>query len=232
MDSDKIKKFWNNRAQQCEQGQSFSITNLEENDELQILKVRLELEHISRLLDITPDMKVLDLGAGVGAWSLLFAAQCKKVVAVEYSDKMLKIAKQIAKDKLVDNIDFVCRNVLDYRTSEKYDIIFCSGLLLYLDDVQIGKLLTNITGYSKKGTILLLREPAGIQGRYEIVNKYSETLKAYYSALYRTSEEYINLFKRISYSHVYDEDMFEAGSPLNKWKETRLRVYVFEYTGK
>lgn len=62
-----------------------------------------------------------------------------------------------------------------------------------------------------------------------IVDKYSEALKTHYSALYRTRDEYIEMFKRIGYSLIRDEDMFEEGSPLNKWKETRLRVYLFKH---
>ncbi|MCK4752342.1 MAG: class I SAM-dependent methyltransferase [Planctomycetes bacterium] len=231
IDSKSIKKFWDNRAQQYEQSKSLSVTNLEEDEELQQLKVQLEHEHIFRLLKIAPNMQILDLGAGIGAWSAVFASKCKKVVAVEYSENMLEIARQTAKEDSVNNIDFICQDVLEFRTEQKFDVIFCSGLLLYLDDSQVAKLLLNIKGHSKKDTVLLLREPAGINGRYEIIDKYSEALKASYSALYRTNKEYITMFNQIGYSIVCDEDMFEEGSPLNKWEETRLRLYLFQYRG-
>jgi len=224
-----IKKFWDRRAQQYERERSYSITNLEEDDKLQELKVKLEREHVFKLLKLTPDMRVLDLGAGVGAWSILFASKCKEVVAVEYSGKMIDIAKQTAEQASINNIEFVCKDVLDFSTTQKFDVIFSSGLLMYLPDSQISKLLLNIKGYSQNGTILFLREPTGTEGRYEIVDKYSEALKTHYSALYRTRDEYIEMFKRIGYSLIRDEDMFEEGSPLNKWKETRLRVYLFKH---
>ncbi len=232
MDLGNIKKFWEERAEQYKQKPSLSVTNLEEDDELQQSKVRLEREHVFRLLKILPEMNVLDLGAGVGAWSILFAEKCRKVVAVEYSENMVKVAKQIAKGKLINNIEFVCRDIVKFQTTRNFDVIFCSGLLLYLDDAQFLQLSSNMKNYSQKGTLLFLREPVGIKGRYEIVNKYSEALKTYYSALYRTNEELIETFSRSGYTLICDEDMFEEGSPLNKWKETRLRLFVFRYEGK
>lgn len=229
IDSKSIKKFWDSSAQQYEQKKSYSVTNLEEDNKLQQLKVKLEREHVFKLLKLTANMRLLDLGAGVGAWSMLFAKKCKEVVAVEYSEKMYEIAKQMAEKKSINNIEFVCKDVLDFSTTQKFDVIFSSGLLMYLPDSQISKLLLNIKGYSQNGAILFLREPTGIAGRYEIVDKYYEALKIYYSALYRTRDEYIEIFKKIGYSLILDEDMFEQGSPLNKWKETRLRVYLFKH---
>ena len=45
--------------------------------------------------------------------------------------------------------------------------------------------------------------------------------------MYRTREEYVDMFEGIGFNLLRDEDMFEEESPLNKWKETRLRVYLF-----
>jgi cyclopropane fatty-acyl-phospholipid synthase-like methyltransferase len=224
-----IKAFWDKRAKQYEKKKSYSITNLEEDEQLQQLKVELEQEHIFKLLKIKTNMSILDLGAGIGAWSMLFASKCKEVVAVEYSAKMIEIAKQIAKRESINNIEFVCQDVLDYCTTQKFDVIFISGLLIYIPDSEIPRLLQNMSDYSKKGTYLLVRDSTGIEGRYEIVNKYSEALKVDYSALYRTRDEYIEMFRKIGFELVVDEDMFEKGCPLNKWKETRLRVYLFEH---
>ena len=58
----------------------------------------------------------------------------------------------------------------------------------------------------------------------------SETLKMEYSALYRTHSEYNTIFKQIGFSLLRAEDMFEEGSLLNKYSETRLRLYLFKQT--
>ena len=229
MKSRDIKAFWDKRARQYKKKQSYSLTNLEEDEKLQQLKVQLEREHVFKLLKLDKSMRVLDLGAGVGAWSALLAEKCKKLVAVEYCAEMLEIARSKAQEESLSNIEFIHQDVLEYTTGNAFDTIFSSGLLLYLSDSQMQKLLPNIKKYSKAGTILFLREPTGIEGRHEIVDEYSQALQTYYNALYRTREEYIALFESIGYSLICDEDMFEQSSPLNKWEETRLRVYSFRY---
>ncbi len=231
MNYQSIKRFWDSRAQQYRQKKSLSATNLEEDEKLQELKVKLEKEHVFRLLNLTPEMCVLDLGAGIGAWSFPFADRCREVVGVEYSEGMVSVAREKARESSVTNIEFICLDVLDFCTDRTFDVIFCSGLLLYVPDSELPRLLKNIKHYSKPGTLLFLREAVGMGGRHEIVNKYSEALKAYYNALYRTREEMISLFGHSGFSLLRDEDMFEEGSPLNKWKETRLRVFLFERNG-
>jgi len=232
LNSENIKGFWDKRAEKYENKKSFSITNLEEDERIQKLKIILERKKIFKLLKLNSHLKVIDLGSGIGAWSILFAKKCNQVVAVEYSQKMIDIAKQLAKKKSINNIEFICENVLDFKTRQKFDVIFISGLLIYILDEEIGKLLKNIYEYSKTGTILLLRDSTGISGRHEIIQEYSEALKTNYSALYRTRSEYIEFFERIGYSLIFDEDMFDEGSPLNKWKETRLRIYLFKQIKK
>ena len=223
-----IKKFWDLRAQTFKEKKSYSAINFEENIELQELKIRLEREKVFKHLPLQPDMNVLDLGAGVGAWSIELAQKCKQVVAVEYSKAMIHNAKQLAAEYNIHNITYVHSSVEKYTSPKPFDLIFCSGILLYISDAQIQPLLKNMHSYSCHGTFLFLREPTGLHGRYEIINKYSEALKTKYSALYRSKEELIHLFNSKGFLLQYDSDMFEEGSPLNKWKETRLRIYLFK----
>jgi hypothetical protein len=77
-------------------------------------------------------------------------------------------------------------------------------------------------------TIILLRDGTGIDGRYEINNRFSEHLKADYSAIYRSRSEYVSMFNNAGFTLIKDENMFDEGCPLNKYPETRLRVYLFK----
>jgi len=52
-------------------------------------------------------------------------------------------------------------------------------------------------------------------------------LETTYSAIYRTREELIEIFKKIGFQLIKDEDMFPEGSVLNKFPNTRLRIYKF-----
>ena len=77
------------------------------------------------------------------------------------------------------------------------------------------------------GTILL-RDGTGLEKRHQIKNQFSESLQLEYSATYRTNDEYEDLFSKHGFELVSSDDMFKADSPLNKWKETRLRLYEFK----
>ena len=141
---------------------------------------------------------------------------------------MIDIAKNNAKYNNILNIEYHCSDASYFEYDKKFDIIFISGLLLYMSNNQITLLSDNLKQYSKKGTKLIVREPVGINESYLILDRYSEDLDTNYSALYRTREELITIFEDIDFKLNKDEDMFQDGSPLNKWDETKLRVYLFE----
>jgi hypothetical protein len=66
-----------------------------------------------------------------------------------------------------------------------------------------------------------------VAGRFEIHDRWSDALQASYAAIYRSRADYVAAFATIGLALVRDDDMFEDGSPLNKWAETRLRIYRF-----
>jgi hypothetical protein len=76
---------------------------------------------------------------------------------------------------------------------------------------------------------VLLRDGTGVAGRHEINSRMSEHLQSLYSAVYRTREEYLELFAGKGFSLLRDENMFDEGCPLNKYPETRLRLYRFAH---
>jgi len=233
INEEKVKDFWNRRARK--DSEKAELTNLGlnslEEDALRELKIQLEQEKIFSYANLNKDMNVLDLGSGTGQWLCQFAPKVNKIVAVDYSSEMIRQAKIKAKKKGIDNVIFYESPIQNYTNSEsnfRYDLIFISGVLIYLNDEDLEKLVKNIKLYSKKGTNLVLRDGTGILGRYCINDKYSEDLKAHYSAIYRTREEYIHAFEKGGFSLIKDEYMFPEDSKLNKFPETRLHLYKFK----
>ena len=228
IDPIKIKKFWERRAEKLGAVPFESIANLEEKPELLELKTRLEQESIFPLLPLHRDATVLDLGAGVGQWTFRFAPHVKRVVAVEYAAELAAIGRAEAEKREVRNVEFVVSPAETYRSAEPFDCVFISGLFVYLTDEQATRLMANVRGLVKPDGALVLRDGTSIlPQRHQIVNRFSEILKTEYSAIYRTAEEYRQLFAAAGFSLAREDQVFPEGCPLNKFRETRLRYYEF-----
>lgn len=223
-----IKKFWEDRSQKSDFSDSYSITNLEENKRLQKLKIEKELEMIENTLILSKDKILLDLGSGLGFWSLYFSNKCKKVICVDFIEKMNNYLEMEVKKQNIDNIEIHTGNVVDFIPNEGIDYVFLSGVLLYLSDEMASDLAKNIYSYTNYGSKIFVRDATGVKGRFVINNKYSQVLDSSYSAIYRSKSEIINLFATNGFIPVLDNDMFDKQSLLNKWDETRLRIYLFK----
>ncbi len=223
-----VKKFWENRSKKYTKIPFESVANLEEDTELLALKIQLETEKILPMLQLNQNLNVLDLGAGCGQWTFRIAPKVKKIVGVEYTEQLVKIANlEIAKRKL-SNIEFVVSPAEKYDFIEKNDLIFISGLFVYLTDSQVSELLERMRTALKKNTRIFLRDGTSIlPERYIINNTFSDTLSSDYSAVYRTRNEYVQLFNNIGMKLEFDGNVFDDGCPLNKYSETRLRFYSF-----
>lgn len=229
MDKEKIKKFWDERASTYNSLSFESIANLEEDPENLQLKIELETAKVFDFLGDIKGYRFLDLGAGVGQWAFRFVEHGAKLVkAVEYSADLASIGKVEAANRGVDNLEFLVSPAEEFIAADKYDIVFISGLFVYLNDEQSDLLMKNIKHALGPDTIICLRDGTGLVKRHEIDDKLSAHLNANYSATYRTRSQYIDLFKESGFSLIKDDDMFDDDCPLNKYPETRLRIYLFK----
>lgn len=88
------------------------------------------VRYIARYL--TPDAKILDIGAGTGEYSLYFARKGHPVYALELADA--NIAAFRAKLKSSDSIELIQGNALDLSrySDESFDIVLLFGPLYHL----------------------------------------------------------------------------------------------------
>ncbi|MBL7051729.1 MAG: CDP-alcohol phosphatidyltransferase family protein [Nanoarchaeota archaeon] len=225
IDLKEVKNFWEKRAEQHSDNQG--ITNLEEDNKLQKLKKDLEEKRVNEFLPNLMNKTVLDLAGGYGRWAFKFANKAKEIHVVNYCFDLIALGKKKCKEQKINNIKYFQASAQDFESKTKYDIIFISGLLIYLNDKDLIKLGEKIRKYSHENTKIILRDGTGIKGRYEINRRFSEALQTYYSATYRTPEQYIEFFKTIGFEIIKHDNMFEEGCELNKFPETRLRIYKF-----
>lgn len=228
IDPAKVKAFWESRANRYSELALESLGNLEQDADNLRLKIDGET---SKVFDWIPDVRglsVLDLGAGVGQWSLRFAERAAgRVLAVEYAQGMADIGRLEAQRRGHDQVEFLVSSVESFDTEEQFDLVYISGLLLYLNDDQVEDLARKVGRFVRPGGQLMVRDTTGILGRYEIDDRFSEHLGTRYSATYRTRDEYVALFQNRGLSLRRDENMFAPGHPLNKYPETRLHLFLF-----
>ena len=229
IDNQKVKIFWDNRASSYGKVPFESIANLEEDAELLVLKVNHEMEVVQNFYPSFQGRTVLDLGAGVGQWSLRFADWgATQISAVEYSNELVKIGRrEVSRRGLTYKVKFFESSAQDFETEDKFDFIFISGLFVYLNDADAQKLCSKLIDFCNPNAVVFVRDGTGLEKRYEINDKYSEHLKSQYSAIYRTRKEYIELLGVNKLKLKIDSDMFPEGHLLNKYPESRLRVYLF-----
>ena len=223
-----MREFWKKRAQDHKLNEG--LTNLEDDMELLRLKVQKEYPKMKSYINPNKNMAILDLGSGYGTWTYNFAKKVKLVHAVEYIKDLVMIGRKRAKDENITNVKFFVSSVQDFTSKLKYDLILLSGICLYLNDADMRQMLKKMKNYTKLGTVLVLRDSTGLKRRHIIEKEYSERLKTMYSATYRTKAEYVKMFAKIGFELQQDENMFEEDSPLNRYKETRLRIYKFRRT--
>lgn len=229
IDQDKVKAFWDARARTYESLAFESIANLEQDSENLQLKIQLETRKVSEFLGSVSGMTVLDLGAGVGQWAFRFAeAGARSVMAVEYSSPLAEIGEAEALRRGFDTVRFKVSAAEDFSTKTPYDLVFISGLFVYMNDDQAERLVARLHCFCHDRTKVLLRDGTALVSRHEINDRMSEHLQTRYSAIYRTCQEYTDLFARHGFVLLRDENVFDEGCPLNKYPETRLRIYHFE----
>ena len=228
IDQIKVKAFWSERIKRLGEVPMEALTNLEENPVLMKEKILFEQDKVFQWINPTQSTTVLDLGAGIGNWAIPLSKKAKSVLAVEYIDDLVNVGREYVEKENIKNIEFIQSSAQDYVCEKKVDLVFISGLFVYLNDDDCEKLINNLKECCHQSTKIFVRDGTGIGERFEVNDKGSNELNTNYSAIYRTKNEYVNLFKKIGYKLSKDDNMFPDGHPLNKYPETRLRIYLFE----
>ena len=112
-----------------------NVVNEYDEKHLRFRDYQKETENILKSLDLGPKHTVIDIGCGSGAFVLNASPCCKKIYAVDVSDKMLQYLRQKAESAGCDNIEFCHGGFLTYEhTDAPVDAIVSVAALHHLPD--------------------------------------------------------------------------------------------------
>ncbi len=206
------QKFWEKQSTNYK-------TAFEDLYELANYLDKTERRHLLKVVKTKPNFKVLDLGCGTGRWAFEFAKICEKVVAVDFAKGMIDRAKEEAKNRGFTNIEFGVAGVEDFRSEEKFDIIIISGVLVYFEDENLTSILKNVKKHLAPNGIVVSRETVGIDERLDFRDKFNPKIGQIYSALYRTPEEYKQIFLNAGLKNIYAEDFVPTNFPMTIYRK-------------
>lgn len=115
---------------------------------------------------------VLDAGTGTGHRLCNLASSYTNCnfTGIDFSERSIKIAKELAKKQGINNINFKIENLLHKLTSsEKFDTILCMGVLHHLSDPLVG--LKNLCSVLKDYGILFFYVYGKLGSRQRMMRK-------------------------------------------------------------
>ncbi len=133
VDSEKIKKFFNNRAKKDEEA---LLVKTEFSDKENVEKRhKEESELLLNKIDFE-NKKILEIGCGIGRWAEVFHDKCDSYLGIDYSEDLIEIAKE---NYNYDNCHFQVLSAsqldtADLLISAPFDIVIITGVLIYFND--------------------------------------------------------------------------------------------------
>lgn len=103
-------------------------------------------------------LTAVDIGCGTGAFSIHASKYFYRILAVDVSEEMLRIAKSKANNGGIENIDFFHSGFLRFQPDDKVDVVFSKWAFHHLPDFWKQAALLNINKMLKHGGIFFLTD--------------------------------------------------------------------------
>ncbi len=105
--------------------------------------------------ELTPAMRVLDVGAGTGRFALAFAPLAGQVIAVEPNTSMLNFLHNDADGRGMTNIEYVLSTWQDAPANLEAEIVICSHVLYAVQDIEA--FLAKLVAATRKTCYIYMR---------------------------------------------------------------------------
>lgn len=92
---------------------------------------------------------ILEVGCGFGRYTKILSSiiNPESYTAIDISNSQIEKAKKYVKN---DKIDFITSRFQNYNSSEKYDLVFASEILMHIDFLKIDDFIEKLVSFSNK----------------------------------------------------------------------------------
>lgn len=113
-------------------------------------------------LDILPGARVLDVGCGVGRWSLLLAKRGAQVTGIDLSPTMImEAARRASSERVANRCRFLVQDLAQLDAGEKFDLVLGVTVLQHiLDPEALRAALRRMVEHLTPGGRMVLLEAA------------------------------------------------------------------------
>jgi 2-polyprenyl-3-methyl-5-hydroxy-6-metoxy-1,4-benzoquinol methylase len=186
------------------------------------------------LLELSGKENMLDIGCGIGRWAEVLKGDLHNYCGIDFCSGLVDLAK---KSCIARNVKFLVAGAEDVASKQvsdegPFNRFIISGLMIYLNERQIIKMLQGICSVAYKDAQIYIREPLAVSERLTLDKFWSEELFSNYSAIYRTQQELRDLIKLVFGEKRVKEFEFNpvyAEESLNNRKETRQYYTVIKF---
>ena len=196
-----VQDFFEQRSENNNMKHKYNyVMYLDDKPEVAIQRDKQCKAKVRQLLAIESNMNVLDIGCGVGRWGELFCEEGCFYAGMDGSAKMIERAEEnLSKYENKELFVGTLQNLNEYMAKEKiekkFDIIFLSGVLMYLNDNDVNAVIKAIPEYASENAQVCFIESMSEKERLTLKDIYSEELKQSYSAIYRSVAEFEKMMR-------------------------------------
>lgn len=225
IDNNSTREFWQKRANNINDLQTVLLgsdgTGLEQNT-----RNEYEKRIVEKIIDKIHPPRILDVGCGIGRWAQNLQYKFEYYVGVDFSEGFINYASE--KFANFSNVKFYKNSILNldkYILASKFNLIICTGVLMYINDENISDILKAFREWTPE--YIYIQESISLMDGRLTLNKFeSKDLKTDYSAIYRTREEYEEYFKTNEFNIIKSDLLLDNKSGARE--ETNAQYWILK----
>lgn len=163
-----------------------------------------ELRTFLSLVPIRKGLRVLELGCGNGRWIMSLAPRVAYYEGFDFSEVMVAQARELADRNRLHNVKITQANVESYRPDSMFDVIYVSGVSLYIRDAKLKEVFERMRAHLNPGGLLVERSTFDRRARETIPYRESDR----YAAIYRTAPELIAIAESAGFALQAREESY------------------------